>query len=149
MAWLLWMPIFLAQMTQMANDDIPRTIAHDQTTPLYPNGRVVYNVGKATYYSSGLMENVARTRGIKKGEADGFATYPDCKQIGNYLMVSVLNPRNGKWSSWHKKRIVDCSEPVDYKRHIAEGLVELSYEQALDYGYLSEGRTSIRFYLVR
>lgn len=105
------------------------------------------DVGKATYYRQGLMERVAGYRGIDVAGASGFSTHPDCGNIGRTMMVSVRDPRSGVWSGWERKRIVDCSQAVDYDRHVASGLVELSYEDARKYGYLSEGRSVIRYYL--
>jgi len=143
MSRLIWtlfvLPIMVSQIHH-AEESV-------KNVPHYPNGNTVYKTGRATYYSSGLMEHVARIRRIKLDGATGFSTYPDCSKIGGVLVVSVLNPHTQRWSAWARKRIVDCSETRDYARHVAEGLVELSYEQALDYGYLSEGHTRIRFYL--
>lgn len=130
--WVLWFPALLNTVatTHPATDDPGR-----------------YHEGKATFYSPGLMNAVAHKRGIALGGASGYATYPDCREIGNYLQVSVLNPKSGKWSEWSVKRIVDCSRPRDYARHKAEGLVELAYSDAVLYGYNREGHTSIRYYL--
>jgi hypothetical protein len=110
-------------------------------------GRIpAYQEGKATYYSPGLMERVARRRGIELDGMSGFATYPDCSYIGGRIWVSVLNPRTRLWSSWSQKRIVDCSQPRDYERHVRTGLIEFSYQDAKRYGYAREGRTRVRFY---
>lgn len=105
-----------------------------------------YQEGKATHYSPGLLERVARRRGIALDGMSGFSTYPDCSYIGGRIWVSVLNPRTRLWSSWSQKRIVDCSQPRDYERHRRTGLIEFSYEEARRYGYLGEGRTRVRYY---
>ncbi len=106
-----------------------------------------YQTGKATFYSPGLIERVAGKRGIGLGPMDGYSTYPDCGKLGQSLSVSVRNPATGRWSAWDRKRIVDCSQPRDYARHIREGLIELSYQDAVRYGYARDGTTRIRFYL--
>lgn len=105
--------------------------------------------GKATHYSPGLMERVAKVRHIDLGGTTGFATYPSCGALGKVLYVSVQDPRDKHWSPWHTKRVVDCSRPRDYRRHVNEGLVELSYRDAVKYGYVDEGRTRVRFYLAK
>ena len=95
------------------------------------------------------MQRTAAYRGVTLGDNSGFATYPDCRAIGSTIWVSVKDPRTGRWSGWDRKKIVDCSQPPDYARHVREGLVELSYEDARKYGYLGEGRTRVRFYKPR
>ena len=116
------------------------------STPIGTPDKQHYEEGKATYYGPGTMEGVAAKRGIKLNGASGFSSFPDCREIGNTLMVSVRDPRTGRWSKWESKRIVDCSQPRDYSRHVREGLVELSYRDAVKYGYAYDGRTRIRFY---
>lgn len=106
-----------------------------------------YTVGVAKYYMMGLLGKVAQRRGTDLDGASGFSTYPNCREIGRVLYVSVLDPRTERWSGWHAKRIVDCSQTVDYARHVREGLVELSYDDAVRYGYAGEGKTRIRFRL--
>jgi hypothetical protein len=106
-----------------------------------------HHTGVAKYYGMGLMQDVARFRGLDMGSTTGFATYPDCERIGEVIWVSVFNPITEEWSEWDNKVIVDCSQPKDYARHKKEGLVELSYEDAGKYGYLTEGRTKIKYYL--
>ena len=125
-------------------------IVHRPTpTPTPVPTHPAYQIGRATLYSPGLMESIARGRGIKLDGATGFSTYPDCRKIGGVLVVQVLDPRTNRWSGWDRKRIVDCSQTVDYARHVAEGLVELPYKDAVTYGYSREGHTDIRFYLSR
>jgi hypothetical protein len=105
-----------------------------------------YQEGKATFYRSGLLERVAARRGIALDGATGYSTFPDCSRLGWRIRVSVLDPRTGRWSGWEWKRVVDCSQPADYARHVRTGLVELSYKDAQRYGYAGEGRTRVRFY---
>lgn len=106
-----------------------------------------YTEGKATYYSQGVFQRVAAYRGVALAGATGWASYPNCDRIGGLIYVSVLNPRTGAYSGFHSKRIVDCSQVRDYARHVRDGLVELSYEDAIKYGYKSSGKTRIRYYL--
>lgn len=106
-----------------------------------------YVEGTVKYYSQGTFERVAAYKNIDLGGASGYASFPDCSRIGGLIYVSVLNPRTSVWSAWHSKRIVDCSQSRDRTRHEAIRLVELSYEDAIKYGYKSAGRTSIRYYL--
>lgn len=126
-------------------------IAASRVSSATPQSTHDYHDGKATYYSPGLMEDVAASRGLYNKRAykagERYATYPDCSRIGGTIYVSVLDPRSEEWSGWSAKKIVDCSQPSDYARHIKEGLIELSYEDAVKYGYSGEGRTRIRFYL--
>ncbi|HEY6020212.1 MAG TPA: hypothetical protein VIY48_10010 [Candidatus Paceibacterota bacterium] len=143
MDWLKWI-LWLLSLVQAASSNQARAASvyqAQQPTPTY------YRTGKATFYHAGLMEHVAVIRGVDLGYASGFSTYPDCSRIGGYLEVSVQNPHSGDWSPWSPKRIVDCSQPKDYARHVAEGLVELGYDDAVRYGYASSGFTRIRFYL--
>lgn len=106
-----------------------------------------YVEGTAKYYSQGTMQRVASYRNIDLGGATGYATYPDCGKLGGLIYVSVLNPRTLVWSAWESKRITDCSQVRDRARHERDKLVELSYEDAIKYGYRSSGKTKLRYVL--
>lgn len=112
-----------------------------------PRTRPLYTTGRATFYHRGLMQRVAADRHIAQGNTSGFATYPDCAMLGRVIDVSVFNPNTQQWSAWARKRIVDCSQTRDRARHELEHLVELSYEDAVQYGYKTEGHTLVRYYL--
>lgn len=103
--------------------------------------------GRTVYYRNGLMESVAAGRGLHKGTTSGFAAFPDCDRIGDIIFVSVLNPVSGMWSDWESKTIADCSQPVDRARHEAAHQIELSYQDAIKYGYKGEGHTDVRWFL--
>jgi hypothetical protein len=113
----------------------------------YNAPQAAYEVGVAKFYRAGLLERVAAYRGVGLDGTSGFATYPDCARIGEVLWVSVKNPVSQRWTAWESKRVVDCSMPADRKRHEAEGLIEVSWEDAGKYQFRSDGKTAVRFYL--
>lgn len=135
--WLILITIILGLLGQG-----PRALSG----PVEPKP-FVYHTGRATYYHPGLMEQVARGRGIALNGADGFTTFPDCNYMGLPLWVKVYDPLSQSWGHWSLRRIVDCSQPWDLARHLAEGLVELPYQDAVRYGYVGEGHTAVRWAL--
>jgi hypothetical protein len=94
----------------------------------------------AVYYSPGVMERVARKRGIPV--TSRMASVPDCSKIGGWVTAKV----NGHVATY---RIVDCSAPKDRARHIRQGLVlEVNYSSKLAFFPRGAGRvpaTIIRY----
>jgi hypothetical protein len=90
--------------------------------------------GTAKHYSPGVMERVARVRGLPIVEH--MASVPDCSMIGSYVAARI----NGV--TW-RYRVTDCSAPRDRARHIRQGLViEIDYRSARALGMVRSGRAS-------
>lgn len=94
-----------------------------------------YNTGIAKYYRPGLMERVARYRGIHRPwYVTGLASRPSCKTIGQVFSARI----NG-----HYERLlqVDCAQYRDYWAQIRGGLVvEVDYVTARRDGFVWRGR---------
>lgn len=90
--------------------------------------------GIAKHYSPGVMERVARLRGLPV--LPRMASVPDCGRIGQWVTATV----NGHLDRY---LVVDCSAPKDRLRHIRTGLViEVNYKSKTAYFPRGEGRTS-------
>jgi hypothetical protein len=93
-------------------------------------------VGIGKYYSPGVMERVARHRGLPVRAH--MASVPDCTRLGESVQAEV----NGHLATYE---VVDCSAPQDRARHLAEGLVlEVDYNSARAYFPPGEGRADVQ-----
>src|SRR4051812_12756144 len=86
----------------------PQDLLPKATRPQY------IQVGIAKHYSPGLMERVAKNRGMISEPR--MAAVPDCWRIGQHVVAEV----NGHRATY---LIVDCSAPKDRPRHIRTGLI--------------------------
>jgi hypothetical protein len=91
--------------------------------------------GIAKYYSPGVMEAVARKRGLARtGSVQGMAAVPNCGHIGK-VAVAAINGRSAE-----RYLIVDCSSPRDRAKHVRQGLViEVDYSSAVRNGFQRRG----------
>jgi hypothetical protein len=104
-------------------------------------GRLASNVpaikkGIAKYYSPGMMERVARNRGMKmRRDVAGYAAVTDCRRIGQIVYASINN------GPFERYQILDCSHPRDVQRHLRECLViEVDYRSAVRNRFVRQGR---------
>jgi hypothetical protein len=95
-------------------------------------------VGHAKYYRPGLMQRVARNRGMTlRKDVAGYAAVTDCGAIGKIAVASI------KGGPPQRFQILDCSHPRDRARHLRQGLViEVNWEVARRYGFTRQGRAS-------
>lgn len=98
--------------------------------------------GYAWQYRSGLMERVARNRGISlaRGTRD-FVSVPNCAHVGD-LVYARIGQRTAWWT------VVDCSRTKDLRAQRAKGLIiEASGWEAVHAGwdhYLLDGPGHIK-----
>jgi hypothetical protein len=90
-------------------------------------------VGVAKYYAPGVMERVARTRGMAlAGYVDGVALLP-CEHVGREAWLV----RPGSWPPVVEGPflVVDCAASRHYSWRVAEGdVVEVGWETARRWG---------------
>jgi len=90
----------------------------------------------AKHYRPGLMEQVARNRGITRLAGDTvLASRPSCTTIGQRFLVRF------RIGPWERALQVDCSRPGrDATRHLrARLVVEVDYQTAVRHGFSREG----------
>ncbi len=92
--------------------------------------------GIAKFYSRGVMEEVARNRGIAmRKDVSGYAAVADCGKIGSVVLASV-----GTLGA-QRYQVLDCSQTRDLARHAKEGLIiEVDWLTAKRAGLLLTGR---------
>lgn len=85
-----------------------------------------YQDGLATYYAPGLIERVAKTRGIQRGIAVDFVALNRCNDIGKLVWLERDGVVTGPYRS------VDCAQRGQHQedRERLGRVVEVSYKQA-------------------
>lgn len=93
--------------------------------------------GIAKFYDRGLVQRVARKRGLALEPHMAALSGPGgCGRIGAHVWASV----NGHEAA--RFLVVDCSQARDEQRHKAEGLLlEVSYEDALQWFPAGAGKS--------
>ncbi|MBF6614979.1 MAG: hypothetical protein IVW55_17885, partial [Chloroflexi bacterium] len=97
-------------------------------------------VARVTYYSPGLMERVARYRGLYDPQGR-YTTDPRCWRIGSHLRMALYNSVRQTWGATQSFLVVDCAQPRDLSRQLSVNLHEVSYEAAVRAGFAGEGYT--------
>jgi len=123
---------------------IALTLAWTDRTP----GDVIS--GTATYYSPGLMESVARSRGYSlEGTAGGVAMNRR-GDLGRLVWLDWYNPVTHQPELTGPYRVVDCArQGRDYTARERSGrIVEVSFELAQQWAIAGVGPTPIRVWLV-
>lgn len=93
----------------------------------------------AKLYSPGIMERVARNRGMPV--VRHMAAVTDCRMIGKHVLASI----NGRRPTWF--RVTDCSHPRDRARHVRSKLViEVDWNSAVEFGFSRHGHAPARVY---
>ncbi len=125
--WLVWLVCsILAVLLAPGNS---------QAHPVRPAGGA-----RVTYYSPGLMQRVARYRGLYD-QSGSYTTDPRCSRIGSHIRMSLYNPVRQTWSAAQSYLVVDCAQPRDLSRQLGVNLHEVSYEAAVRAGFVGEGST--------
>ena len=106
--------------------------------------------GTATYYSPGLMESVARSRGYSlEGTAGGVAMNRR-GDLGRLVWLERFDPAANRMQTTGPYRVVDCArQGRDYAARERSGrVVEVSFELATEWAIAGVGPTPIRVWLV-